>query len=173
MKKDVYLKILFAIELALLPLTIFAKIYMPSWAISVFVAIILICKIFRELFKDKQEKSNLIICSIANIATALTLLILFMNLGYLSKLVGIITIIAIVTEIACEYIMFYNTLPEFVESVAYCNIMFQCLVLLAMTFAYANSTILTVACIACTLTSAVFIVYTVVYLVKNMPKKSR
>lgn len=173
MKKDAYIKILFACELALLPLAIFAKIFLPTWSLSLFVAGVLLCKVWREVFKDKLEKSHMIMAIIANIATNTTLIVLFMNLGLLSKAIGIIAIIAVWLESACKYVMFDVEMPEFVNAVSYCNLLFQVLMLLSMTFAYANATFLAVACIACILTSAVIVGYTAYYLIKNMPKKSR
>lgn len=173
MKKDAYIKILLAFELALLPLAIFAKIFLPTWSLSLFVSGILLCKIWREVFRDKAEKSHLIMSLVANIATNTTLIVLFMNLGLLSKVIGIIAIIAVWLESACKYVMFYVEVPEFVDAVSYCNLLFQMLMLLSMTFAYANSTFLAVACIACILTSTVYVGYTAYHFIKNMPKKSR
>ena len=44
-RNDTLFKILFAIEVALLPLTMAAYLLMPTWSVCVFIAAILIAKI--------------------------------------------------------------------------------------------------------------------------------
>lgn len=173
MKKDTYFKLMFALEMALLPLAIFAKLFLPVWSVGLFVAGILLCKIWREIFRNRQIKYQTVVSAIANIATSLVLLALFMSMGILNKAVGIIAIIVIALKSACEIVLFDQELPEFVDSVAYCAVLFECLTMFSMTFAYAYATILTVCTIASILTGVIYVGYTVYYLIKNMPKKSR
>lgn len=173
MKKNTFFKIMFALEMAILPLVVFAKLFLPIWAVGLFVACVLLCKVWREIFRDRHSKFESIVSAIANFATSLVLLSLFMTMDILNKPVGILAIILISLTSVCEILMFEQPLPEFVDSVAYCAVLFECLMLFAMTFAYAYSLILTICCIACILTGVVYVGYTLYYLVKNMPKKSR
>lgn len=173
MKKDTCFKLMFAIEMALLPLAIFAKMFLPVWSVGLFVAGILLCKIWREIFRNRLSKFQTIVSIIANIATSTILLALFMNMGILNIAIGVITIIAIAIKSVFEYIMFNTELPEFIDAVAYCSILFECLTLFSMTFAYANGTLLSICSIACILTAVVYVGYAIYWLIKNMPKKSR
>mgnify|MGYP006931938366 CR=1 FL=1 len=172
MKKDTLYKILFAIELALLPLTIFAYLYLTNWSVGLFVAGVLLCKIWRELFKDKHNRSQVIISSIASVVTNTTLLALFMATDVLNIALGVVTIVAILAKVVCDVLMLEKDLPEFIDAVNYCFVLFECLVLISMIFAYAYSVVLSVSCIASILTGVIFAVYSVYYLIKNMPKKS-
>lgn len=173
MKKDTYFKLLFAIEMALLPLAIFAKLFLPVWSVGLFVAGILLCKIWREIFRNKQSKFQTTVSVVANIATSTVLLALFMNMGILNIAIGVCAIITIAIKSAFELVMFYNVLPEFVDAVSYCGVLFECLTLLSMTFAYANATMLSICSVACILTAIVYVGYAIYWLIKNMPKKSR
>ncbi len=51
-KNDIFYKILFAVELALIPMVIFAyKIITERWVLGVFITLVLLVKIWLELFK--------------------------------------------------------------------------------------------------------------------------
>lgn len=173
MKKDTYFKLMFAIEMALLPLAIFAKLFLPIWSVGLFVAGILLCKVWREIFRNKLSKFQTIVSIVANIATSTILLALFMNMGVLNVAIGVVAIIAIAIKSVFELVMFNNVLPEFIDAVSYCSILFECLTLFSMTFAYANATMLSICAVACVLTSIVYVGYAIYWLIKNMPKKSR
>ena len=173
MKNNTLFKVLFAIEMALLPLTIFAYLFLPHWAVGLFVAGVLLCKIWREIFKDKFNKTEIIINSVASVITNTTLLAMFMVAGVVSKPVGIIAVIAIALKVCGEVFMFNKELPEFIDAVSYCFILFECAVLIGMTFAFAYSVVLSVACIACIMTGALYFGYAVYDFIRNLPKKSK
>lgn len=173
MKKDLLYKVLFAVEMALLPLVIFAYIYMPSWSVGLFVAGVLLCKIWRELFKDKYEKIQIVISSISSVITNTVLLSVFMVAGALNKVVGIITIIVIALKVLFDVFAMDVELPEFIESVKFCFMMFECLILIAMLFALSFATVLTIASIATILTGVAYVGYLGYVFVKNMSQKTR
>jgi len=72
-RNDTFFKILFAIEIALLPLVMASYMLMPHWTVGLFIAGILIVKIWLELFKNKDDKVHKIIMLIGNILTVATL----------------------------------------------------------------------------------------------------
>ena len=83
-KNDTFYKILFAIEIALMPLVIAASILLPAWSVSVFIAGLLIVKIWLKLFKDKEKSSHIIINAISSVATIMPLVIFFTFKGYIA-----------------------------------------------------------------------------------------
>jgi hypothetical protein len=76
-RNDTFFKILFAIEIALLPLTMAAYLLMPTWTVGVFVAGVLIAKIWMEIFKNKEIRSHLVINAIGNFLIISSLVIFF------------------------------------------------------------------------------------------------
>ena len=74
-RNDTFYKILFAIEIALLPLVMAYYILFPTWVGGEFVAGVLVTKIWIELFKNKEDKVHTIINAIGNVLTISSLVI--------------------------------------------------------------------------------------------------
>ena len=60
-RNNLLFKILFAIELALLPMVIFSYLFLAPWAMGVFIAGVLLAKIWLHIFNDKTKSSVVII----------------------------------------------------------------------------------------------------------------
>ncbi len=133
-KNDTFFKVLFAISLALLPLTIFSYLFLPKWAVMVFVAAVLLVKVWLELFKDRKNLSHVIIDAIDSVITYLTLTILFIIAGYLNMALAIVALVFIVIMNILLCVMFKHVYPEFIDAVDYCYMLFECLTLLAFMF---------------------------------------
>ena len=97
-RNETFFKILFAISLALLPMTIFSYLFLPKWAISLFIAGLLLAKIWLELFKDKVKFSHNLIISINSVAVFATLFILFAMSHVINTALAVVVIVAIVLE---------------------------------------------------------------------------
>ena len=66
-----------------------------------------------------------------------------------------------------------DSISEFIDAVNYCFILFECAVLIGMKVAFDYATVLSVACIACIMTGALYFGYTVYDFIHNLPKKSK
>ena len=120
--------------MALLPLTIFAHLFLPVWAVAIFVVAILLAKIWMELFKDRRNRSHVIIDAIGSICVFTTLLILFIIAGYVNKPLSIVAIVFIIIMNLLLCLMHDKVFPEFIDAVDYCYMLFECLTLVAFVF---------------------------------------
>ena len=136
-KNDIFFKILFAVELALLPLVIFAQITIEEqWAVSLFVAGVLLIKIWLELFKDKNSKTHTLINAIASVAVFATLIILYMVSGDINIVFGIFAIVVVVLFNVMLVAYFNKRVPDIVSAVDFCYMLFECLALVTLTFTF-------------------------------------
>ncbi len=166
-KNDRFFKILFAFQIALLPMVIFAYLFMPLWAMGLFIAGILLVKIWLELYKNKISFAHTVIDSIGSILTFGTLLILFAVTGLLSKPLTIISLVFIVLFNLLILALFNHNMPEFIDAVDYCYMLFECLTLasfVVLTFNY--PTIANIGLFAILLTTLVSVCYKIYYSVR-------
>lgn len=166
-KNDIFFKILFAVELALLPMVIFANIMVEEeWALGLFIAGVLLVKIWLELFKDKNSRAHTIINAIASVAVFATIIILYMVKGDLNKVFGIFAIV-LIAVFNVFLVGFYNKqLPELISAVDFCYMLFECLSLLTLAFAFFYVVPSIIALVALVLTAVFSVGYKIVYLIR-------
>lgn len=165
-KNDILYKILFAIELALIPLVIFANIFLPNYGLSLFIAGILLVKIWIELFKDRLSFSHAIIDAIGSVAVFTTLISLLIyndkvNIGF-----GITVIVLIWVYYIINLSMHKKSMPELIDAVEFSYMLFECFALVAFALAPYFTTITNISLIAIILTTAVSILYRIYFLFK-------
>ena len=167
-KNDIFYKILFAVMIALLPMTIFANIYLTKWALCLFICAILVVKIWLEVFKDKYSQTHQLISVIGTALTFTTLLIMFAVSGVISKPLAIVTVILV--DIFCLFtVLFRNkNLPDMIDAVDYCFMLFECLTLLALSFVTYNITMTNISLFALILTTAASVAYKIYYAFRYM-----
>lgn len=165
-RNDALYKVLFAIEIALLPMVIFAYLYLPEWSMGLFIAGILLAKIWLELFKDKINYSHIIIDAVGSILVFTTLLTFFMVIDLINVALGVVTLVLIVIMNVFNILYFKKNLPEYVDAVDYCYILFECLTLIAFTFLTYYSLITDIGLFALIMTCAVSIIYKIYYAFK-------
>lgn len=166
-RNDLFFKILFAVELALLPMVIFADLFLPTWAVSLVIAGVLVAKVWVEVFKDKFNKTHKIINSVGNIAIFAVLLFYFANQGTIKMWMAIVVTVLIVLYSAFSVLLHKKSMPEIVEAIDYCYTMFILLAILAFTFAFFNATILNIGLFAILLSTTFSVAYKVYYCVKH------
>ena len=165
-RNDIFYKILFAISIALLPMVIFAYLYLPEWSVSLIIAAILLCKIWIELFKDKTNFQHAIINSIASILIFVTLLIMFTVINSINMTFSIISIVLIVLINIYKIVFFKKSMPEFIDAVDYCYMLFEILTLVAFTFLFYYSLVTNIGLVAIILTAGVSVCYKIYYTFK-------
>lgn len=164
-RNNLLFKILFAIELALLPMVIFAYLFLAPWAMGVFIAGVLLSKIWLHIFNDKT-KSSIVILAIGDILVFSVLLIMFMALGLVNVAIGVVIIILVSLQSVFKIYLYNKSLNETIEAVDYCYTLFQCLTLAAFTFLTFYALISNIGLFAILLTSAVAVLYKIFYTFK-------
>lgn len=165
-RNDTFFKILFAIEVALIPLVMASYLMMPTWTVGLFIAGIFVVKVWMELFKDKDMKSHLIINTIGNTLTISTLIIFFMAQGIIAIWLGTVVVVLAILFNLFKVFMNSTTFPEMLEAVDTCFMLFECLLLIALTFIIFNDLLTTISLFTLLLTSAVSVAYKIFYWLK-------
>ena len=166
-RNDTFFKILFAIEIALVPLVMAAYILMPVWTVGVFIAGVLVAKIWMELFKDKENRSHKLILAIGNALTISTLVIFFTVYGYINLVMCIVVVILAVLMNVLKVIMSKNVMPEMIDAVDSCYVLFESLTLIALAFVVFYELTTSIALFALTLTAVVSVTYKVYFILRN------
>lgn len=165
-KYDTIYKIMFAIGLALLPLMFCAYIYMPAWTVGLFIAGIFLTRIWMEIFKTRTSLTHNIVGAISSVIVFTTILIFFINVGYISAALGVISIILILLSNLFNLVVFNKKMSETMQAVDFCNMLFECLTLLAFAFASINTMPTRIGLYAIVLTAAVIFAYKLYYSIR-------
>ena len=171
-RNETFFKILFAISLALLPMTIFSYLFLPTWAMSLFIAGLLLAKIWLELFKDKVKFSHNVIVAINSVATFTTMLILFAIAGLVNLALAIAVIIAVVLMCTTKLLLFKHHMPEYIDAVDYCFMIFECLTIGALAIASFYILITNIGIFAMLITAIVSVVYKTYFAFKYTKAKN-
>ena len=158
-RNDTFFKILFAIELALVPLAMAAYLLMPTWTVGVFVAGILVAKIWLELFKVKANRSHQIIMAIGNVITISSLVIFFTVHDYINLALCIVAVALAVLANLLKVCFSRDVMPEMIDAVDSCFMLFECLTLICLAFVVFYQLTTTIALFALILTAAVSVLY--------------
>ena len=165
-KNDRFFKILFAIQLAFIPLLFAMKLLLPEWAICLFVAGILVVKIWFELFKDKESRMHYALNSVATVAVFSALTMLFYVQGSLNLALAIVVISLVVLHCIFKLATFNDQMPELINAVDSCFMLFECLAIATFTFVMYYNLAASIALFALILTAAVSFMYRVYYLIR-------
>ncbi len=178
-RNDTFYKILFAIEIALLPLVLAANFLLPTWTVGLFVAGILVAKIWMELFKNKENHIHTIIGTIGDVLAISTLVIFFTVKGYIDSVsLCVFTVVFAVLAYAFKSLLFKSKMPEMVDAVDACITLFTYLLiasLIVVTFHLVGTTqlIVNIALFALMLTSIVSAAYKLYYIFKTYDVMSK
>ena len=161
-----FFKILFAIELAILQIVMASYILMPTWTVGLFIAGVLVAKIWIELFKNKEYKSHIIINAIGNALTISTLVIFFTVQNYISVVLCVFVVIFAVLMNVLKVVLNEKSMLEMIDAVDTCYMLFECLLLIALTFVIFSQLVTNIALFALLLTSVISVLYKLFYLCK-------
>ena len=170
-KNDTFFKILFAVEVALLPMIFLPENLLPKWSMGLFIAGILLAKIWLELFKDRYSKTHAIIDGVGSIAVFTTILVYFINTGVLAdnitKPLAIAVISLVIAFNILNVLLFDQKMPEFVEAVDFCYMLSECLALGAFVLAKYYLLITKIALFAILLTMIVSVAFKLYFIARN------
>ena len=166
-KNDTFFKVLFAIEIALLPMVIFADKFLPKWSLSLFIAVIVLVKIWLELFKDKNSKTHIIIDSVGSLLVFGTLIIYFLITDLIALPLGIAVLVFVALQNLFLPILFNRQMPEFIDAVDFCYMLFECFLLGAFAILKYYSLITNIGLFALLLTTVVSVCYKIYFVCRQ------
>ena len=166
-RNDTFFKILFAIEIALVPLVMSAYILMPEWTVGVFIAGILVAKIWLELFKNKQNRTHNLIMAMGNIVTISALVIFFTIHNYISVFMCVVVVSLVFLMNVLRVALRKDIMPEMIDAVDSCYTLFECLTLIVLAFITFYVLTTNIALFALMLTSGVSVLYKLYYVLKH------
>lgn len=162
-RNDGFFKILFAIEVALIPMVIFAHMFLETWAMSLILGGIVVAKIWREIFKNKESKQHSIISAIASVCEFGVLIIYFITEKLLLLPLAISAVVVIVLFNLLKVVFANVTMGETIEAVDFCVIIFEILVLVAFAIMNMVDQITTISLWTLVLAGAVSVIYKIFY----------
>lgn len=167
-RNDLLYKIIFAIEIALIPLVMFAHVMsaFPNWSMGIFVGGILICRVWREILSNKEDKTHTIINAIGSALSISVLAIFFACIDLVPVALAVFVAIFTVLGNVMKVVLYGKHLPETIDAVDYCNMLFECAALAVMTFLVFNSMLTNIALFAVVLTAAVSVAYKIYFTVR-------
>jgi len=162
-KNDGFFKILFAIELALIPMVIFSHIYLPTWAMGLILGGIAVAKLWREIFKDRESKQHTIISAIASVCEFGVLIIYFATEGALLLPLAISAVVVIVLFNLLKVVFAGANMNETIDAVDFCIIVFELLTLVALAIMNIVDQITTISLWTLVLSGSVSVIYKIYY----------
>lgn len=165
-KNNLFYKILFAIEIALLPMVIFANLFIEKWAVGLIIAGILVCKIWREVFKDKDSKGENIISNIASAIVDATLIVFFITIGSVNMVLGVFAVVLILAMTISNILTFKKIKSSTIQAMDSCYVIFDFFLLMALMFVYFYNPIASIALFAIVLTSVASLASKIWYVLK-------
>ena len=166
-RNDTFFKIMFAIEIALIPLVMASYLLMPVWTVGLFLAGLLLAKIWMELFKSKSNRTHKIILAIGNIITISSLVIFFTVFNFI-HLAMCIVVVSLAVLMNVFKLIVRDVMPEMIEAVDSCYLLFECLSLVALAFVVFYELVTNIALFALILTAFVSVAYRFYYLMRYM-----
>ncbi|MBQ8431159.1 MAG: hypothetical protein IJX26_04415 [Clostridia bacterium] len=116
MNKSFLFKIMFAIEIALLPIIISAKMIMPELALSVVVGLILVAKLVMVVIKNPGSTMDIYLDAIGNGIVIVFCLITAACYDYINLVLAIITSVVFVLEEVLRVYFYYKPNNQLVDA---------------------------------------------------------
>ena len=162
-RNDGFFKILFAIELALIPMVIFAHLYLETWAMALIIGALAITKLWREIFKDKESRSHSIISILASLCEFCVLITYFAVEDLLLFPLAIVAVIIMILFNVLKFVFANVNINETIQAVDVCMIVFELLTLVAFAIMSFVEEIEIVALWTLVLAGGVSVIYKIYY----------
>lgn len=176
--KDLIYKILFAIEVALLPMLISAHILMPRACEIVFLTIIIVAKLCMILLKDQANHIHIYLDALGNVIVFGFTLMTFAFYGYLNIWLAVGASILVVLEELARVFFFYKHNKQYIDALNFAIEMFMYLTLGGMIIVFWTNVLLKIAVIALLISCLVVVLiqgfnFVYYYLIRKNKKDKR
>lgn len=173
--KDLIFKILFALEVALMPMIIAANILMPNGWVIAFLVVVIVAKLCMVLLKDQANNMHVYLDALGNAIVMCFTLITFACFGYLNIGVAIATSILVVLEELARVFFFYKPNKPYIDALNFACEMFIYLSLGGMLIVFWTDMLLKIATIALLMCTAIIVAiqgfnFVYFYLIKKNKK---
>lgn len=155
LNKNFIFKILFALEIACLPLIISMRILVSPHAMAIFVGVIIAIKIAMMVIKNPANVNQLYLDAVGNIVVVLFVLITYSCYGYINVPLTVICCVLFVLEEIFRVFFFYKPNNQVVDSLMYATELFIFVILSTLLMATVNGMPLKIAVIAMILSCAI------------------
>lgn len=175
-KKDFLFKIMFAIEIAMLPMIIASKLSFPDWVMYSVITVLLVAKLAMIILKNPAENLHIYLDAIGNAVVLCFCLITFCCYGYIHVgLVAVACSLFVLQEVAKVY-FFFKPNNQMVEGLNFANELFMFITIASLLVVSINTMVLQVSVIALIIASALIIgiqgyKYIYYYVINNQNKK--
>lgn len=178
MNKENLFKLMFALEIALLPMIISAKLMMPDWCIALFVGMIVVAKLVMIVVKNPANNMQLYLDAIGNVVVIVAGFIIFTCFGYVNLVMSILACVFIVTEEFVRVVFYFKPNNQLIDALNFSCEMFIFLSLAGMLVAPFNAVILEVAVVALVINAIVLTViqgyrYIYYYVIRKNKRSKR
>lgn len=155
--KDLIFKILFALEVALMPMIIAANMMAPAGWVIAFLSIVILAKLCMVLLKDQANHWHVYFDAIGNAIVMCFTLITFACFGYLNIWLAVATSILVVLEELARVFFFYKPNKSYIDALNFAFEMFMYLTLGGMIIVFWTNMLLKIATVALLFCSAVIV----------------
>lgn len=175
-KKDFLFKVLFAIEIAMLPLIIASKLLFPSWAMYIVITVLLLAKLAMIIIKNPAENTHIYLDAIGNSVVICFCLITFCCYGYINIALTAVACSLFALQEVIKVYFFFKPNNQMVEGLNFANELFMFITIAALLVVSINSMVLTVSIIALIIASSLLIAiqgykFIYYYVINNQNKK--
>ncbi len=159
MINDMRYKGLFAVELALLPLIISFKLIIGTWAVSIPLIMLAVCRCIMIFVKNRASLSDHIIQVVGDTVVLMFLAIYFTFLGYIPLWLCVIDCILVPLYGISNVYFFSKPMPDVVEALDFCFLAFVFTCIISLSFVMKIDVVAKVSFIAIMLTTAIVFIY--------------
>lgn len=165
--KDITFKVLFAVELALLPMLFFVNLYFEEWSICLIVGLIFATRVAIEFVANNKDLLTFVLKQVSDIVVFTVVAIFFLTAEPIANVaLAVIAIICVFLRCLLLIALRNAVLPDIIQAFDHCSLLFFLASILALSFETFYATLSIVAFIALILTSIASIGYKIYFMFK-------
>ena len=175
-KRDLLFKVMFAIEIAMLPMLIGFKLMFEDWMMMFAIILLLAAKLVMIIIKNPADNMHIYLDAIGNSIVLCFCLISFCCFGYLNVALTAVVCSLFVVEEAIRVYFFFKPNNQMVEGLNFAIELFMFITLASLLLVTINTLVLKVSVVALIISCAILIgiqgyKYIYYYVINNQNKK--
>lgn len=175
-KKDLLFKIMFAIEIAMLPMLVGCKLMFEDWTMGIAVTLILLAKLVMIIIKNPADNLHIYLDAIGNATVLCFCVISFCCFGYINiALTAVVCSLFVLEEVIRVY-FFFKPNNQMVDGLNFAIELFMFVTLASLLLVSVNTLVLKVSVVALIISCALLIgiqgyKFVYYYVINNQNKK--